>query len=226
MHPKLLAELFFEAFILGIILGLLYSSLHLLRVLLFGDSNRTVPQKISEFSFPWIGKCLQHASSKKHGRIFLFLFTLIEDVLFCLCAVIGVILLAYVGNNGRIRWFMPLGVSLGFAFFALTFGKMISYFSAILSAILRVITEYIIFVLLLPLRLIMKGLRKIIHATLSKVRKQILSTRDRRFHNEEKRTLLEAASVGFNVMTSLGFPETKPKSDHKEYKKEKQKSEK
>lgn len=226
MHPKLLAELFFEAFILGIMLGLLYSSLHLLRVLLFLDSSRTVPPKISEFSFPWIGRCLQHASSKKRGRIFLFLFTLIEDVLFCLCAVIGVILLAYVGNNGRIRWFMPLGVSLGFAFFALTFGKMISYFSAILSAILRVITKYIIFVLLFPFRLFMKGLRKIVHATLLRVRKQILSARDRRFHNEERCALLDAASVGFNVMTSLGFPQITPESDHKEYKKEKRRSKK
>lgn len=198
--PKLLAGLVVQAIILGGVLGFLYSLLRISRVLLGGRGQYPVSRKFEETEFPIIGKCLLKRKKRRSARIFLMLIAFLEDVLFCVIVALGIVLLAYVGNNGRIRWFMPLGVLCGFVLFELTAGRIIAAFSELLAVVIRLFVRYLIFFVLFPFKAVSKRVAVLMNAAIQGIRARLHAVRDRKFHEEETRRLLSAASVGFFCM--------------------------
>ena len=199
--PKLLMSLTAEALILGVVLGLLYSLLRFSRVLL----GECVPERQVRLPRFLASEQKSVKSDRKVSRGLTCLLRFFEDALFCCSAAVGIILLAYVGNNGRIRWFILLGTAVGFACYTLTFGKLFSFASELLAAVVRFLFRYVVFVLLYPLRTVGKGIRILFSFFAERLRVQIRKRKNERFHALQMKTLLLAASEGFGSFESLGL---------------------
>ncbi len=218
--PKLLMSLTAEAFILGVVLGLLYSLLRFSRVLL----GECVPERQVRLPRFWVSERKSVKSDRNISRGLISLLCFWEDILFCLCAAVGIILLAYVGNNGRIRWFILLGTAVGFACYTLTLGKLFSYAFELLAAVVRLLCRYVVFILLYPLRAAGKGIRILFSFLIGRLRVQIRKRKNKRFHALQMRTLLAAASEGFGSFESLGLEKTvrtetaRPEKSHEKQK--------
>lgn len=201
--PKLLASLTIQAFIFGGVLGLLYSLLRLSRIL-FGERVHSVSKM--QIQLPrFAAERSKALTERKLTRGMLFLLRFLEDVLFCITAGVGIILLAYVGNNGRIRWFILLGTALGYTCYALTLGKLFSYVSELLSMVLRLIFRSTVFVLLFPIRVAARGIRRLLTVLSRRLQTRIRKRRDAKYHALQMKALLAASAEGFDCIRCVGL---------------------
>ena len=135
--PSVLARLFFEAMIFGGVMDLISVLVQMINVLAFGE-----------------------ASQKSHrGRIGRVVFYAIEDVLFCLLIAVGLLLLAFSGTNGVIRWVLPVGAFVGFFATRRTVGVIFRKIFPRIVLLLRRMIGAIVRILFCPLRLLMKVAR-------------------------------------------------------------------
>ncbi|MBR2907340.1 MAG: spore cortex biosynthesis protein YabQ [Clostridia bacterium] len=202
--PKLLASLTVQSIILGFALGVLYSLLQFSRILLGERAGSAFSQKAKLPRF-LVAKQSRAFTEKGLMRGILFFLRFSGDVLFCLSAAIGIILLAYVGNNGRIRWFILLGTALGYTSYTLTVGRLFSYFSQLLALMVRLVLGYAVRALLFPLKTVWKGIRSLYGVVLKRCRACIRQKRDARFHTLQMKALLASAEMGFDCMMYVGL---------------------
>lgn len=198
--PQALAGLIVQAVILGLTLGFFYSVLCVVRILFTAGSTSEAERKLSEICFPLIGKASVARKTRRCGHFFVWILTFFQDILFCLSASVGILLLAFVGNQGRIRWFLLVGSLIGFLLFFKTLGKLIAYFSEWISAGLHVVFRYVWFLLFFPLRALFDVLRKLICNLTEKMERKRRSKRDVAFRKAEMSRLLSAASEGFGCI--------------------------
>ena len=201
--PEAFVRLSIQALILGATLSLLYSVLKIPQIL-FGDSGDTpVADRLRSFSFPLIGVPSERRSSKRHGSLVRQLITFFEDVLFGLCISMGILLLAFVGNNGRIRWFLLAGTLIGFVLCRITLGRISDRFSDIFAIMIRILFRYVTFFFLLPIRLLAKGTVKLFRRLGAIFKKRIQQKREALFRQNEEKRLLSAALNGFGCAEYL-----------------------
>lgn len=198
--PAVLASLTVQAIVLGVVLGVLYSVLELTRLVL-GEGQPATPQcffrRIHALSQP------VSATPKKKPRarrVFLFLLRFFEDVFFCLSLIIGIILLAYVGNNGRIRWFILLGVLVGFVVYMGTIGVLFSRISSGLAVLIRWVARSILYVMMLPLKMMLRGIKSVLLSCKRVFERHILERKNEKYHIAEMKQILGSASDGFGCI--------------------------
>ena len=104
-----IARLYLAAWILGAALGSFYDLLRFPRAVLFRDPNRE--------GDPSAGPL------RKRRAVTIAVF--LEDFLFCLVAAVGMILLFYEVNNGKIRPFAFLAAFGGFLLYRATLGRLV-----------------------------------------------------------------------------------------------------
>ena len=204
--PAILASLTVQAIILGGALGVLYSVLELIR-LIFGEERCSIPKFLS-IRLPTL---LQFDSvvAEKKSRVrsgCLFLLRFFEDIFFCLSVIIGIILLAYVGNNGRIRWFILFGVFIGFVTYMGSLGVLFFRISSGLAALIRWGTRTIFHVMMLPLNMTIRGIKSFFGFCKRAFKSHILERKNEKYHIAEMRRILESASNGFGCITNFDLP--------------------
>lgn len=204
--PAVLASLTVQAIILGGVLGVLYSVLQLTRLIL-GEGQPAAPQFFFR-RLPALFRSVSPPPKKKPRvrRVLLFLLRFFEDIFFCLSTIIGIILLAYVGNNGRIRWFILLGVLVGFVVYMGTLGVLFSRISSGLAVLIRQVVRMIFRVTVLPLRMIARGIKNALESCKRIFACRILERKNEKYHTTELKRILESASNGFGCIKNFDLP--------------------
>ena len=205
LSPKTLSGLAVQAVILGAVLGVLYGLFRVIRVMMGEKSGYALPSFWNPRRLPFYGKVkdASRRSALNGRRAFLNILTFFFDIMFCIAAVAGIFLLAYVGNNGRIRWFIPLGATVGFLLFELTLGRVFRYLSEFLAEVLRVLLDYTVFLLLFPLRFCARKIRRVFVALYRKIRNRTMHYRAKRLTLKESCRILGAADEGFGCFSPL-----------------------
>ena len=196
--PSALFRLILQAVFLGLALGVLYSALRFTQILSTGeDAIRN--EKIGALKFPLIGTLVKERPERprKTRKWGLCLLTFFEDIVFCVSVAVGIVLLAFVGNCGQIRWFLPLGVALGFLLFRISVGKYIDRKMALIAALLTLIRRYVGFFLAFPFRIIFRKVKSICRRIVSAYVQRRTKKRELRYAKEERSRLLQLAERGF-----------------------------
>ena len=147
--PSVLVRLFFEAMLFGGVLDVVFVLIRAVRTSFFLEEER--------------------AEKRKKTAEVIFIAT--EDLLFCCFTAVGLLLLAFSGTNGRIRWVLPVGVFLGMLLSKQTVGAGLRRLSGRFSALLRAVRRVLWRVLSSPVRWIARLLWRIASAALCRLRR-------------------------------------------------------
>ena len=147
--PSVLVRLFFEAMIFGGVLDVAFVLIRAVRTSFFSGEER----------------------AEKRQKTAEGVLTAIEDVLFCCFTAVGLLLLAFSGTNGRIRWVLPAGVFLGMLLSRYTVGAGLRRLSGRFSALLRTVRRGLWRVLSSPVRWTARLLWRIASAVLRRLHK-------------------------------------------------------
>lgn len=162
--PSVLARLFLESMILGGVIDLFAVLVQILNLLIFAESPPTMRKRTP-------------------GRILLLAF---EDVVFCLIVAVGILLLAFSGTNGVIRWIFPVGTFIGFFVARKTIGVILRKASVIVAACLRRIIVFFFGVLSWPFCFFSRFVRRIFACAKNIVKKIIKSLTEKQKREEKK----------------------------------------
>jgi len=142
-----IGALYFYAFLLGLILGAVYDCLRITRVFLGNHYSRRAARHLQRIRLPFLKSAEARTESRALGVVVFF-----EDLLFCLCAGISLILLLYGFNNGKFRFFVVICACLGFLVYRGTLGRIVMLFSEVIAFALETAVRYVVFFMLLPFR--------------------------------------------------------------------------
>ena len=162
--PSVLARLFLESMILGGAIDLFAVLVQIFNLLIFTDSLQTMRKRTL-------------------GRVLLLAF---EDVVFCLIVAVGMLLLAFSGTNGVIRWIFPVGTFIGFLVARKTIGVILRRASVIIAVYLRKIIAFAFRVLSWPFRFFSRFVRRIF-ACAKRIAKKIIKSLTEKRKREEKK---------------------------------------
>ena len=140
----------------GLVLGVIYSAVGLVRELIIPSGER-----YKEIELPLIKK---RAYKSKSGRLVKALKQValgFIDFIFMITCAIAVILVAYTENMGRMRWLIPFGAALGFFLYRATLGRLILKISVAATFFARAASVYLYSILTLPIMLLIGKIRRI-----------------------------------------------------------------
>ena len=146
-----LGALYFYAFLLGGVLGVLYDCLRITRVFFGNHYSRRAARRLRQIKLPLLSPSKTREESRALGIVVFF-----EDLLFCLLAGISLILLLYGFNNGKFRFLVIFFAGIGFVIYRGTLGRLIMTLSEIIAFSVETGIRYFLFFLLLPLRFLKK----------------------------------------------------------------------
>lgn len=140
------------AALLGGFLGAVYDVIRLSRALIGVRYSDRLSSRLAHTALPWIG-CLPTETSqpRKRREMATNLFIAVGDVCFFLVASVAVPVFLYHANNGILRWYLMVGVLLGFVLYRMTLGRMTEVFSEIFTFAVRVLWTYLYRLLLRPI---------------------------------------------------------------------------
>lgn len=185
--PQELFSVAVQAVILGILLGMLYHVLKVLRV------TAIVPIKLLGNKALPSEKAENNQTKKFVSGLPLFF----SDLFFSLVTSVSMILLSFVGNDGQIRWFLPLGILLGFLLYRHTLMVWIDPLLERFVLWLRTVIFSLLWGITLPLRVTFRWTRRMIHTAVGALLCHLQVKRDLNRTKKAKNTLLTAAEHGF-----------------------------
>ena len=192
--PEALFRLFLEAFLLGLILGVLRMLFQSPRILFLEDPARlALPEKAKALLCRVEGDSVRLKRHLYGERTLIFF----EDLLLLLLAACGMLLLLFVGNEGRFRWFVPLGMLLGFWLFRGTLEKLFSRLIRCAVSALRLVFSC----LWHPFRLLARSATRLLQNGQEMRKQRRMLRRERRLqrkNNEEASDLAEYGGVPFS----------------------------
>lgn len=189
-----LARLLLYCFVLGGGIGIVYDMLRSLRDLFFGGAEACRIKRLCAIKLPFCKKPL--AGDKKMKRSERVATELID--FFCAVAAgIGIIVLSYAYNKGRIRAFCVPGLLSGYAFSRLVLGRILAPVFETVALLIKYFFSSIIALLCIPIRKIYKNMNKSVKKitslfilTLEKKRKKLYNIKEEVYsrNDEEKNT--------------------------------------
>lgn len=93
--------------------------------------------------------------------------TYIEDMIFWIVTGLSILYFIFVFNNGEIRFYMFLGIILGVTIYMFLFSSYIIKINVTIINFLKSIIEKIVSILLIPLKLLFKIIKKIFYKPIS-----------------------------------------------------------
>lgn len=151
-NPSLLFRLLLASFLFGVVLGGFYDLLRISRVLL--GINRYTDAASAPAFCPRFCKPSREKKLRPAGRVLQNGILVVQDVLFCLVAGMLIAILLFSQNNGEFRWFVPVGLAIGFASYYFTVGKLVITASEYIVFALKTAFLYLIYYVTLPLILL------------------------------------------------------------------------
>lgn len=151
-NPSLLFRLLLASFLFGVVLGGLYDLLRISRVLL-GISRYTDAASAPAFC-PKFRKLPREKKRMPAARVLQNSILVVQDILFCLAVGILTAILLFSQNNGEFRWFVLVGLVIGFAAYYFTVGKLVITASEYIVFALKTAFLYLLYYATLPLILL------------------------------------------------------------------------
>lgn len=186
----------------GVFLGVVYDIFRILRIGRASDLSvsgalydKIRPKK------PLLGRILHTKSIKIADNVIVF----IEDILFWLIAAVTEILFIFHTNGGEIRIYCLLSSIAGFFLYHQTLGKLAMLFAKQIIFLFRCLIYWILYVIIYPVKLIIKGIRKLYGLTMGRIFISMKNKRQKAYSDKMKKAVLLAASGGFSVYQKEKF---------------------
>ncbi len=188
ISPYLLWRLLLNSFLGGALLGAIYDTIRLFRVL-FGVCHYADILPKWQVPMPFI----TYKKEKKHSMLFVNIFLAIQDVCFCFLAGILIAILLFYGNNGNFRGFVLLGLSAGFLLYYVTLGQLLIRISEYIILAIKIAILYTVFYVTRPILFLAHKIKRVHAMILEKVFMQRL----RRYDAFKREQLLKLSDIGF-----------------------------
>ena len=146
----------------GVLLGAIYDIIRIQRVLLGAEYGEIDKGKIDfrNIKLPIINKKAYSVKFDKISRRFLDIYIAVGDVMFASMCGVAVVLVAYAYNSGRVRLVIYLGLLFGFLTYYFTVGRLVMRLSHFISFVLRSILVYLCEIIVAPIRLVRRYIKK------------------------------------------------------------------
>ena len=128
-----------------------------------------------------------------------FIIIFIEDIIFCLCSSVIVVLFVYHINSGIIRWFALFGCALAFAFYYFTVGKFVMFLSEKLIRLISALLRFIYNITVVPARTVIKFLIKTAVLLIKKIIALTIKACAGFAFHKRKRKFISEAGKGFGL---------------------------
>lgn len=171
--------------ILGVFAGLIYDSLKLIRAI--ANNKLTIPKlknRLYNKKHPFINNILEPKSSVKLYKIKMFFW----DLLFFIILIPITAIFTYATSDGIVRWYIFLGMSVGFILYYLLISRLTKYLYEPIIYLLILLKQY----LKLPFKLLLSKIQK--RMSISKVKRRIKHENKQNNTRKEKRQ--ELISMG------------------------------
>ena len=139
----------------GILLGIIYDVLRLVRVVL--DTDGVSEKRLIDcrgVKLPIVKKKVYSESIDKTLKKILNVYVVVSDVLFASACGAMIVLIAYAYNSGIIRLVTVVGLLVGFLAYYFTVGKLVVEFSHLMGFVLRSAVVYLYEIIAMPIRCI------------------------------------------------------------------------
>lgn len=143
------------AALFGILLGVSYDAVRVLRIFLGLPAQRALPARLLALRFRYIrmDRAGERVGNRAHAAV-LF----VTDLLFAAGAGIAFTIFLYAYHDGAFRLFLLLSAALGFAAYLLTLGRLVYRVAGVIAFFLRVFLAYLFLCLRVPLLLLLRAI--------------------------------------------------------------------
>ena len=187
-----LTTLLIVSFIFGCALGVLFGINKIV------TSVFTLPSQALRLSF--ISKMMNIKSSENIGKvkkIFSITISFFQDIFCMLVFAIGVILLNYYYNDGKIRGFAFLGMLIGFVLYNVTLGKPVNHILKHVFIIFIKCVDCCFQLTILPIKLFFTTVFYLCVKFYQSIKKRIAKMINMRYNVKETQRLTKLAKIGF-----------------------------
>ncbi len=181
---------------LGLVFGLIYDCVRIIRKLIIGDFSPKFQEKMSNKVFPKITNPLKKQNKK--GRISKQVITAIFDFLYCFIITLPLTIFIHVVNSGNVRWYILAGVFGGILIYLFTIGKLTLLINEYIIFYIKIILSYLKYYILKPIKALIKKIKDKSSKLISK-HKNRAKKRKTKLKNEEKKnarkTLISSGKI-------------------------------
>ncbi len=139
---------FLASLILGLVLGVLYDVIRIIRALLGISYINRFTQRLKVLRLPLIKNPLCKAGV--HSRTFDSIIIFITDVVYFLIVTLALMIYIYHMNSGIVRWYIFAGAMIGMLMYYITIGRLVISVSEYIVFFLKVIFSYLSFFISKP----------------------------------------------------------------------------
>lgn len=193
IYPHLLWRLLLYSFFSGMLLGAVYDTLRLSRVLL-GVCHYIDVAPVNYVPSPFPRR---DVPPRKRSKVLREALLVLEDLAFCLVAGALVMILLFYGNDGGFRGFVLLGLLAGFLVYYATLGALVVRASEFLIFWLKVAVLYAVYYITRPFVIAARFLWKSTKKVCEKAAHKLRARRIRRYDAGKRKELLELSEKGF-----------------------------
>ena len=197
ISPIRLFFLLLSSFVFGIGIGIFYDLHRILRVFFGVQYTQNRPTKFFSKPLPILKRSLGEIRQGKCKKMFLFALMFIQDLILCCVSAVGIVILNYAFNDGRLRFYTILALFIGFFLYYFTFGKLVMFLSEWIVFFLRGIFSISFFLLSRPFVIFWLFLGKIVKKARSNLQKTIANQRKKVYNIHKVKDYLKAADQGF-----------------------------
>lgn len=200
ISPVALSWLTLQAFLLGILLGVLHDANRLVRVICGVHYSEKRFQALYARPLPVVHRPIRTREAGRLRRGGLAVLILLQDILFFVAAAIGIVLIQYEHNSGRFRLFVLIAAVVGFLLYYFTVGKLVMLLSEGIVFCLKAAVCIVLGTISRPFRAIFRFFVKKIKIFISNL-KIVIEKRQKKLYNKNRRLqLLKKAEHGFLEM--------------------------
>ena len=203
-----LAKLLLYAFLLGLAVGALYDAGRLLRILLGVERSDGFGSRIYEWKLPICKRPMRSGEGRRVSRA---LVINICDFLCVIAATLGILILSYAYNSGRVRFFTLLGATVGFFLYRAFLSKILMLSCRPIVLLARYLLLSFLAIFCAPFakmyRFVLKYIKKIAYLyifTLEKIKEKVynieeevlLAENSKKTHSRTHRIMPDKQSEG------------------------------
>ena len=197
ISPIALAGWCAQAFLFGLLLGVVHDACRLLRILCGSSCGSERFQEWYEKPLPIIHRPIRSHKKGKAWKVGIIVLTIVGDILFFIVAAIGTVLLQYEHNNVSFRLFALLCEIIGFFAYYFTAGKLVMMLSEGIVFCLKAFFLLVFFMISYPFRRIFLFLSKKIKKIITNLQQALAKKRKKLYNKNIKIQLLREAEFGF-----------------------------
>lgn len=182
---------------IGIFLGVIYDVVKLSRVMLGISAYSETGKKLAQISLPLI-KNRSSAAKPRRSSAFSVIMLFLGDIVFSLISAAVYSVFLFHAIRGLVRWYFLLASAAGFFLYYFTVSKIAMVAIEILFFGIKTVLRYIVFLLVLPIRLLCKTvllLARIIYSRMICRLLSHISYNNRKRYTEKRRRNLDSELI-------------------------------